>query len=61
MLAASISFIAPFEPASILVYGPGKYRFIDFIKTGILLTIVLIFLVLVVLPVFWPLYAAPER
>jgi di/tricarboxylate transporter len=28
MLAASVSFIAPFEPACILVYGPGKYRFL---------------------------------
>jgi di/tricarboxylate transporter len=34
MLAASISFIAPLEPACILVYGPGKYRFADFLKTG---------------------------
>jgi di/tricarboxylate transporter len=56
MLAASISFIAPFEPACILVYGPGKYKFMDFIKTGVLLTFILMLVVLFILPVFWPLY-----
>ncbi len=56
MLAASISFIAPFEPACILVYGPGKYRFLDFIKTGVLLTLILLVVVLFVLPIFWPLF-----
>jgi di/tricarboxylate transporter len=55
MLAASISFIAPFEPACILVYGPGKYKFIDFIKTGVLLTVILMLVVLLVLPMLWPL------
>lgn len=58
MLAASISFIAPFEPACILVYGPGKYKFMDFIKTGVLLTVILMLVVLLVLPIFWPLYPA---
>lgn len=59
MLAASISFIAPFEPACILVYGPGKYKFMDFFKTGVLLTAILMVLVLLILPVFWPLYVVP--
>jgi len=56
MLAASISFIAPLEPSCILVYGPGKYRFADFVKTGLGLTLVLGVVVLLLLPVFWPLY-----
>jgi di/tricarboxylate transporter len=56
MLAASISLIAPLEPSCILVYGPGKYRFADFFKTGFLLTLILVSIVLVLLPVFWPLY-----
>ena len=59
MLAASISFIGPFEPSCILVYGPGKYRFIDFVKTGVLLTLILSLLVLTLIPVFWPLH--PQR
>ncbi|HXT13827.1 MAG TPA: SLC13 family permease [Candidatus Angelobacter sp.] len=56
MLAASVSFIAPFEPSCILVYGPGKYRFMDFVKTGVLLTVVLAVIVLALIPVFWPLH-----
>src|SRR5436189_5953907 len=31
MLAASVSFITPFEPSCILVYGPGKYKFMYFV------------------------------
>lgn len=53
MLAASVSFITPFEPSCILVYGPGKYRFFDFVKVGIGLTAVLLVTVLLLLPVFW--------
>jgi len=55
MLAASVSFIAPLEPSCILVYGPGKYRFSDFVKVGSGLTLVLAVVVLLLLPVFWPL------
>ncbi len=57
MLAASVSFITPFEPSCILVYGPGKYRFVDFVKVGVGLTVVLAITVLLLLPVFWPLRA----
>lgn len=57
MLAASISFIAPFEPACILVYGPGKYKFMDFVKTGAGLTLILMLVVLFFIPIFWPLYS----
>ncbi len=56
MLAASISFIAPFEPAAVLVYGPGKYKFMDFVRTGAGLTLILMLLVLFLVPIFWPLY-----
>ncbi len=56
MLAASISFIAPFEPACILVYGPGKYRFLDYLKTGLGLTLILSVVVLLLIPLFWPLH-----
>jgi di/tricarboxylate transporter len=56
MFAASISFIAPLEPSCILVYGPGKYRFKDFVKCGIGLTAVLCVVVLATLTLFWPLY-----
>lgn len=55
MLAASISLITPFEPSCILVYSPGKYRFIDFVKIGWGLTFVLMVVVLFLIPLFWPL------
>src|SRR5688572_28233894 len=57
MLAASVSFIAPFEPSCILVYGPGKYKFRDFVKTGAPLTAILTAILLLMLPVFWPLHS----
>ena len=55
MLAASVSFITPLEPACILVYGPGKYRFVDFVKTGIGLTLILVVVIFFAIPYFWPL------
>ncbi len=55
MLGASVSLITPFEPSCILVFGPGKYRFLDFIKVGGPLTVVLFLIILLLVPVFWPL------
>ncbi|WP_162427249.1 SLC13 family permease [Pontibacter pudoricolor] len=55
MLSASISLVTPFEPACILVYSPGKYRFMDFIKIGSPLTLLLLAVILLLVPVFWPL------
>jgi di/tricarboxylate transporter len=55
MLAASVSFIAPFEPACILVYGPGKYRFLDFVKVGLPLTLILMTVILIMVPMLFPL------
>jgi di/tricarboxylate transporter len=56
MISASISLIAPFEPSCILVYGPGKYKFLDFIKVGGGLTLIMVVLLLILVPFFWPLY-----
>ncbi|GEP41203.1 SLC13 family permease [Brevifollis gellanilyticus] len=55
MLSASISVLTPFEPSCILVYGPGKYRFSDFIKVGGGLTVLTVSVILLLVPVFWPL------
>lgn len=55
MLSASASVLTPFEPSCILVYGPGKYRFADFIKVGGGLTAVMLVVVLTLVPMFWPL------
>ncbi|MCC9165762.1 SLC13 family permease [Pontibacter harenae] len=55
MVAASVSLITPFEPACILVYSPGKYRFWDFTRIGAPLTLLLVLVILIMVPVFWPL------
>ncbi|NNF70701.1 MAG: hypothetical protein HKN02_00745 [Rhodobacteraceae bacterium] len=54
-LSASLSFIAPFEPALLIVYGPGRYRFSDFMRGGGPLTLLMIALLVLLVPVFWPL------
>ncbi len=53
--AASFSFITPLEPACVLVYTPGRYRFMDFVKVGTILTIVVFIVAMVLVPVFWKL------
>lgn len=55
MLSASVSLVTPFEPSCILVYGPGKYRFIDFFKAGGILTILLMAVLMLLIPYYWPL------
>ena len=54
-LAASLSFITPLEPACLLVYGPGRYRFRDFVRAGLPLTAICLVLLLILVPLFWPL------
>lgn len=54
MLGASVSLIAPFEPSCILVFGPGKYKFSDFLKVGLPLTLILFILLMILVPIFWP-------
>jgi di/tricarboxylate transporter len=53
--AASCSFLTPLEPACVLVYTPGRYRFFDFVKVGSILTIVVFAIVMWLVPIFWPL------
>jgi len=53
--AASFSFITPLEPACILVYTPGRYKFMDFVKIGTILTIVVFIVAILLVPVFWKL------
>jgi len=53
-LGASCSFLTPLEPACMMVYGPGNYRFTDFIKVGLPLTIAIFILAMVMVPKIWP-------
>jgi di/tricarboxylate transporter len=53
-LAASCSYLTPLEPACLLVYGPGRYRFLDFLKVGALPTVLIYALCILLVPVLWP-------
>jgi di/tricarboxylate transporter len=39
--------------------GPGGYRFVDYIKVGVPLTLVVFVTVMVLLPILWPLAPLP--
>ena len=54
-VAASCSYLTPLEPSCLMVYGPGKYRFSDFFKVGMPLTILIYILAIVLVPWVWPL------
>jgi di/tricarboxylate transporter len=53
-VAASTSYLTPLEPACLMVYGPGRYRFMDFVKVGGLLTLIVYLLAIVMVPAIWP-------
>ncbi len=55
-VAASTSYLTPLEPACLMVYGPGHYRFMDFVKVGGVLTLIIYILAIGLVPVIWPLY-----
>lgn len=54
--AASCSFLTPLEPACVLIYTPGRYRFLDFVKVGSVLTLAVFAIVIWLVPIFWPLH-----
>lgn len=55
-VAAAGSFNSPIaHPANVMIMGPGGYRFADYAKVGIPLTILIMIVTLLVLPWFWPL------
>ena len=56
MIAASASFATPIGyQTNTLVYGPGGYRFTDFLRFGIPLNLSLAPIVSFVIPMIWPL------
>jgi di/tricarboxylate transporter len=54
--AASSSFLTPLEPACVLVYTPGRYRFFDFVKVGSILTAAVFIITVLLVPLFWGFY-----
>jgi di/tricarboxylate transporter len=57
-LASSMAFLTPLgHPVNVLVMGPGGYRFRDYLKVGWLLTVLIFGVIMILLPIFWPLTA----
>lgn len=56
-LATSMTFVTPLgHPVSILIMGPGGYHFKDYVKVGLPLALLLSIVILMLLPLIWPLY-----
>jgi di/tricarboxylate transporter len=56
MMGASASFATPIGyQTNTLVYGPGGYRFSDFIRVGLPLNLLMAVTASAVIPIFWPL------
>jgi di/tricarboxylate transporter len=56
MFGASCSFLTPVGyQTNLMVYGPGGYRFMDYVRFGLPLTLIVMALTLTLAPVFWPL------
>ena len=56
MVAASASFATPIGyQTNLMVYGPGRYTYNDFLKIGIPLTILVGIATLYIVPLIWPL------
>jgi len=52
-VAASCSYLTPLEPSCLMVYGPGRYRFADFLKMGSVLTLLIYAVAITLVPLVW--------
>lgn len=56
-VAASCAFATPVgTPPNTLVFGPGNFRFMDYVKVGIPLIIICFIISVVLVPMIWPFF-----
>lgn len=57
LIASSCAFASPVgTPPNTLVLGPGKYSFMDYVKSGSGLVIVSMIVSIIVIPIVWPFF-----
>jgi len=55
MIAASASFATPIGyQTNLIVYGPGGYRFLDYLRIGIPITLLVGLITVSIVPMIWP-------
>ena len=55
MFGASASFVTPFGyQTNVMIYGPGGYRFSDYVRVGGALNLLLLITASILIPIFWP-------
>ena len=60
MIAVSSSFATPIgSPTHMLVYGPGGYRFSDFLKIGLLMNLIILAANILIVNIVYPLTPLP--
>ena len=53
-MASVVAFLTPIgHHGNLLVYGPGRYRFSDFVKVGTPLTVICALIVVLITPLIW--------
>jgi di/tricarboxylate transporter len=55
MMAASAGFATPIGyQTNLMVYGPGGYRFSDYVRFGLPLNVLVGAVTIALVPIFWP-------
>jgi di/tricarboxylate transporter len=57
VIGGSCAYATPIGmPANAMIYGPGGYKFNDYVKSGLPLIGVSFVVSMILLPIFWPLF-----